>query len=110
MAPRRESGQVSRYIEHFNVTAFGFQSGDWTAVSPFSDAGPADVPGNDVAALRSQIGRASDVAGADVTGVSADFDVVVVRHGNFELHPDLSVRGADNPRRKRAADFYPSGR
>src|SRR5262249_37300739 len=94
MPTRSERGQVSCHVEHFDVPARRFEFGDWPAARAFAHAGPADVPGNNEAALRSQISCAADVTGGDIAGVGADFNAVIVRDSHLELHPNLRVSGA----------------
>ena len=56
--------------------------------------------------MRFQGGGAADVTGGDVARVGVHLQVVIARHGDLELHPELRICGVRVGGEKLASDFH----
>src|SRR5262252_2187154 len=110
VAAGRKRGQVPANSVDLDVPAFSFQPGNWPAARNFAKPTSTDATRRDVSTLRFQESRAADVPRGDIAGACNDFQVVISRYGDLELHPELRVGVVRGLRKERAGDFHPVGR
>src|SRR5881296_293123 len=97
--------EITRDIQNLNVSALRIESRH--RASPRSVAKPraADASRLDVSALRVQAGGSANVPCGDVASPRIHLDAIAARHGDFKLHPELSIGRARGLRREHANDF-----
>src|SRR5215831_13058450 len=110
VATSSERGQVPANSVDLDVPAFSFQSGNWPAARNFAKPSSTDATRRDVSTLRFQEGRAANIPCGDIAGACNDFQVVIARYEDLELHPKLRIGIVLGLGKERAGNFHPARR
>src|SRR6266571_7070360 len=101
-----KGSEITRDIQNLNMSALRIESRHRAPPRSVAKPRAADASRLDVSALRVQAGGSANVPCGDVASPRIHLDAIAPRHGDFKLHPELSIGRACGLRWEHANDFY----
>src|SRR6266702_2585493 len=101
-----KGSEITRDIQNLNMSALRIESRHRAPPRSVAKPRAADASRLDVSTLSVQAGGSANVRCGDVASPRIHLDAIAARHGDFKLHPELSIGRACGLRREHANDFY----